>query len=460
MSGRDPSGSQRYTRLLETVRRLTRREATGNLERLLQRSRAEDLAAIFPSLLQWQRQILLKTLLSDAPRAAEVLAQLGPMEAGPLLAEMDAGQASVLVGEMRADDSADLLAALPEALAQDILRRLRPSDQEEVQELMQYRPTTAGGIMSTDYFALDRERTANEAIIALQQSPDAEMVFYVYCVSDEDRLVGVLSLRDLLRVPGNTPLHRVMSTDVITVRSDMDQEEVARVVERYDLLAVPVVDELGRLQGIVTVDDVIDVLREEANEDILKMAGASGMADAPGTSRIGASLRGRLPSLVASLTGGVASALVVIAFRTSMEKAVLLAAFIPVMLILGGNSGTQAAAVVARGMAADSGDPRQPWRLILREMQIGLPLALLAALLLAGTAMGLSRGSGSLGFIVGLSMSLVMGLSGVVGGLAPSVARRLSLDPAIATGPGLTTVLHLLALLVYLLVARLLLGGV
>ncbi|MCK6531158.1 magnesium transporter [Myxococcota bacterium] len=454
MAVRETAGNLRQLRLLDAMRRLIRREATENLERLLVRTRAEDVAAVVPSMSAFERQVLVRALLPEPPRAAEVLAQIGPSVAAPLVTDLERDRAARVLDEMRADDSADLLAALEEEIAHEILRLMHPAEQRDVRELMQYRPTTAGGIMSTDFLAVEESQTAQDTIAALQRSPDAEMVFYVYAVNETGRLVGVLSLRDLLRVPPSTPVGQIMNPDVISVRPDVHQGEVARVVERYDLLAVPVVDEYGRLVGIVTVDDVIDVLREEANEDIMKMAGARAGDDDPESGPTWRSLRARAPWLGISLVGGLLAAVAIAGYRTRIEQIALLAAFVPVVLGIGGSVGTQSAAVVMRGMESSAGDVRGTWRLVLRELRIALPLLGAAGAVVGLAAHGIS-GHGELGIAVGISLAAVMLVCVVLGAAAPVVLRRFHVDPALASSPAMVTLLHLVSVLIYLAV-----GGV
>ncbi len=335
--------------LVESIKRLIRRNAIGHLRKIVNRTHAADLSVAFRSLSLSQQRTLFD-LIDDTEDKGLLLSQLEEDTFVNLVTGMDLDVVAGIFEDMPNDDVADLLALLPQETSDALLQKMEREGSEEVEELLQYEEDTAGGIMVPDFIALKEDATAKEAIEALQtEFADVEMPFYLYVLDEYGKLVGVISLRQLVVVPPARPLKEFMTTDVFSVSTSMDQEEVAKIVARYDILAVPVVDESHRLVGIVTVDDVIDIFREEATEDILKMAGAG--EEFVETKSVMRSTRIRLPWLFASCVGGIVALFVVGYFEESLRKLAYLAAFIPVIMGMGGNIGTQSSTIVVRGLA-------------------------------------------------------------------------------------------------------------
>jgi magnesium transporter len=355
---------------------------------------------------------------------------------------------------MASDDQADILADLEPEQAERVMQVLGQDDKEELETLLAYGDDTAGGIMIPEFLALPAELTAEEALIALREkSSDVEMANYVYVTGgpsttgEAGELLGVLSLRKLILAPPHRRIRDIMETDVICVTPDMDQEAVARIVSDYGLLAVPVVDADHRLLGLVTVDDVIEVLEEEAQEDMLKMAGAGApvLEDAGFFKHV----TNRFPWLLASCAGGLMSAVVMGAFGEVLAGHHFFALFLPIILGMSGNVGTQSATVTVRGLALGQiGVGERIIGVLRRELAIGLSLGLLYALLVgvAGAAMGDRPLDG---LAIGLSMAIGMTIAATVGSAVPLLLARLGADPAVATGPFVTTALDLIGVLVY-----------
>jgi magnesium transporter len=283
------------------------------------------------------------------------------------------------------------------------------------------------------------------------------MVFYVYVVDEEGHLVGVLSLRQLVTAHDETPLSKLMITDIVKVSISTDKEEAARMVSRYDLLAIPVVDQSDTPVGIITVDDVIDVLRDEATEDILKMAGTS--EDEVSSFSVARSARIRLPWLFASWIGGVLAIKIIDNFEGHFSQHIALfatlAAFIPIIMGMGGNIGTQSLSITLRGLATGRIDPKHLWRVVLKEIRVGLILGLAYGALLAGVGWALNQDL-NLGLVVGFAMCANMTLAAVVGTFLPLIAVKLKIDPAVASGPFVTTSIDILGVTFYFITASLL----
>ncbi|QIA27930.1 magnesium transporter [Thermaerobacter sp. PB12/4term] len=383
-------------------------------------------------------------------QAALVVEELPAPVQSEILAVLDRQRAGAVLEEMSSDEVADLLGELPPQRAVDLLRLLRDREAADVRSLLAYLDDTAGGLMTTEFVALQDDLTAAEAIDALRRlAPDAETIYYVYVVDREERLQGVLSLRELIVAPPDTPIRRIMRTRVVTVPPDMDQEEVARVVAKYDLLAVPVVDAEGRILGIVTVDDVVDVLEEEASEDIYRLT-ATPEGAAAGTSWLRARLR--LPWLVGLLLGELVVAKVIQGFEGTLERVAELAYFIPLLAATAGNVGTQSLATAVRGLATGEIARGEALRVLGRELQVGLLLALVLALTSTGLVYAV-LGNGAVAVTVGTAMGLNTLVAAAIGVVVPLALHGLRVDPAVASGPFVTTTLDVVGTLVYFLTA-------
>ena len=342
---------------------------------------------------------------------------------------------------------------LDEQYASSVIDLLQADKQEELEEMMAYPEDSAGILMYTDVFTLHEETKARDAINALQDQEDAEMVFYLYTLDDEARLTGVISLRDLVTTPGDTKLKDIMSKQIHVVRPETDQEEVARIVSQYNFLAVPVVDPDDRLLGIVTVDDVVDIIREEATEDFLQMVGAGKDREILLKSSW-ENARMRLPWLFASWVGGIMAAFIIGIFDNVLQSTIALAAFIPVIMGMGGNIGTQSSTIIVRGLATGRVSIENSMRILFKEIRVGLMLGILYGLLLGVFALfKFLDVSPMLGVVVGVSICISMIIAATIGSLVPLILNRFETDPAIATGPFVTTSIDILGVACYFLIA-------
>jgi len=428
---------RRIDLILESVRRLLRMGATPNLLNLLQKQHPADLAQIFADLPEKERHATFNVLVErNGKLAMEALSELGPEKGAELLALRSAEDIARLAQEVPSDDAAALIDHLPEELSAVVLDLIRPKPGGGVSELLEYEEQTAGRLMNPNVFALSEDLTAGEAITALQSARDVEMVFYLYVVDERRHLVGVVSLRRLLLVPPDTPLKRIMTADVESARVDTDQEEVARQVASYNLLAIPVVDAENKLVGVITVDDVIDVIKDEATEDIYLLAGVSkddGVLTPPAES-----LRRRLPWLVVNLGTAFIAASVVAIFQGTIQRAVALATFMPIVAGMGGNAATQTLAVVVRGLALGELTWANARQALFKEGLVGLGNGVVNGLI-GGTVVGVFTHDWMLGLILALAMIINMFVAATAGTLIPLGLRAAKVDPALASSVFITT---------------------
>jgi magnesium transporter len=424
--------------VLDSVKRLLRMGATANLVNLLQKQYPADLAQLFAELPEKDRASAFSLLAERNSRLAmEALSELGPEVAGALLSDRSAEEIVKLTQELPSDDAAALIDHLPEELSAAVLELMQKKPASaDVGELLDYPEKTAGRIMNPKVFALSEDMTAAEAIAALQASRDVEMVFYLYVIDSRRHLVGVISLRRLLLVPPETPLKRIMTTDLISVRVDINQEEVARLVASYNLLAIPVVDEENKLVGIITVDDVIDVIKDEATEDVYRLAGVA--SDDRVFTTPTESLRKRLPWLVVNLATAFLAASVVKVFEGTIGVVTSLAVFMPVVAGMGGNAATQTLAVIVRGIALGELTWSNSRKALLKEAIVGLGNGV-ACGLVGAALVWLMQGNPWLGLILGLAMIINMFVAATAGTLIPLSLRAMKVDPALASSVFITT---------------------
>ncbi len=442
------AAQRRIDLVLDSVKRLLRIGATANLLNLLQKQHPADLAQIFSELQDKERHAAFSLLAERNGRLAmEAISELGPEAGAALLATRSAEEIAKLAQEIPSDDAAALIDYLPEELSTAVLDLMRPKESGVVENLLEYDEQTAGRIMNPHVFALSEDMTVGESITELQNNRDVEMVFYLYVVDDRKHLVGVVSLRRLLLVSPETPLKRIMTADLISARVDMDQEEVARQVAAYNLLAIPVVDEENKLVGIITVDDVIDVIKDEATEDIYRLAGVAG--DEHSFTPAGESLRKRLPWLGINLATAFLATGVVALFEGTIEQIAAVAIFMPIVAGMGGNAATQTLTVVVRGIALGELSWGNSRKSLMKEAAVGLgngiALGVVAALIVWAM-----RGNPVLGMVLGAAMIVNMFVAATAGTLIPLGLRAANVDPALASSVFITTLTDVFGFFAYL----------
>ncbi len=403
--------------------------------------------------LDLEQKVELISKLSE-PDASEIFQELEDFEQAEILKELDQEKAKSLLSSMPSDDAADLIGELSPEEANQMMQIIDEEELLDFGDLLKYPEESAGGIMTTEFISLPDDIPVEEAIARLREiAPEAETIYYVYVVDDEGRLIGVLSLRDLIAAAEGTILKNIMRRNIISVNAELDQEEVARVVSKYDLLALPVVDEQDHLLGIITFDDIIDVMEQEATEDIYHMAGAKEVVGMELTKApVGKVVRLRLPWLFVTMFGGVLSGSVISVYENTLEAIVVLAAFIPVIMGMGGNVGTQSSTIFVRGLATGEIEQSEVWNYFFREIRVGLTMGIFCGLLMSVIAL-IWQGNIYLGLVVGISMLITISFATLIGTLVPIVLNKLNIDPAITAGPFVTTIKDFTGLLIYFLVA-------
>jgi magnesium transporter len=374
-----------------------------------------------------------------------------------------------LVSQMSADDRVDLFHRLPESARTQLLPALAHAEREDIRRLAAYAPGTAGAVMTSDYATLSPEMTAGSAIEHLRRiAPDTETIYVAYIVDAERRLVGHVSLRSLILAPPERIVADLMTEETIFVRVDEDQEEVARRISSYDLLAIPVVDGEMRLVGIVTYDDALDILRQEQQEDVEKFAAITGTHAVGTYLRTPATthFRNRVLWVVGLAAAGLLSGMVIHSYEGVLEKLLLLALYMPMVADTGGNTGSQSATIIVRALALGEVRPRDALRVLYKELQISLLLAALLGLLAYGKVLLLSAGAEipvglslpKIGVAIALALAAQVVTATLVGAVLPLAAATFKHDPAVVSAPALTTVVDITGLLIYFSVARLILG--
>ena len=433
-------------KLLEEVKEHIEQENPQALTKLLDEIRAADVADLIEHLKPDERLFIFKLLEPEG--AGEVLVEIEPPVQEGILKELDSQEISEIVQELDSDDAADVVGDLPAELAREVIESVDDNVSEELEKLLPFPEDTAGGIMGLEFVAVKADVTLQDAIETIREKKEeVENLYYLWVIDDFERLVGVISLKDLLLEPPSRKVHEIMNTEVISVNTLSDQEEVIYLVKKYDLVSIPVVDEQHRLRGRITHDDIIDVIEEEVDEDISLMAGviAEEIAE-ESTLKIS---KARLPWLIMGLFGGILAALVINHFESSLQKIIALSFFFPVIMAMGGNTGTQAATVVVRGLATGDVSLVNAGKRLWREMRVALINGLICGAIL-GLIVGLWLSDSGLGLIVALALILIVVISGFIGAAVPLALKRLNIDPALGTGPFVTTSNDILSLFIYL----------
>lgn len=414
----------------------------------------QDQLDIYLSMIQKQR-VKIYEFLSPA-EYAEIFEEMELADQKIFIEELNKHYAQDVISHMSTDDAVDFLAEIQEAKAFTIIEGLEEEDAKDIKELLSYEEDTAGSIMTKDVINLHASSTIRDVIKLLRlKGPNAETIYYLYVVNEKEELVGVVSLRDLITSEPDSLVETIMSSRVVSVKTNEDQEVVAILFKKYDFLAVPVTTEHNKLVGIITVDDILDVMEEEASEDLDEFAASRGATDltiSPFTAA-----KKRAPWIILLMFFGMISANIIAQFEETLEAVVLLAGFIPLIMGSAGNAGTQSLAVAVRSLALGTLEKKSLGKMILREFSTGILLGLTCALVVL-IIIPFLHGSYLLAFIVGLSIFLSLSMATVIGTIVPLIINKLKLDPAIASGPFITTVNDIVGLMIYFSVATALLA--
>lgn len=393
---------------------------------------------------------MLSAILSklDSETAADVVIHLGESTLEDVLDVLGPPEIADLATELSSDDAADIVGALDHGKRAQVLSQLDSDERREVEELLKYRDESAGGIMASELVFANEGASVDNAVELVRAAADeVEEIHNIYVIDPNRRLTGVVPIRELVLAKHGTRIADIMDRDVVSVSTDMDQEDVAEVFRKYDLVAVPVVDTAGRLIGRITVDDIIDVIHEEADEDISLMAGTREEElyedSALRVSRI------RLPWLIIGALGGLGSATVMSFFKLSLEKVLALAFFVPVITAMGGNVGLQTSTIIVRSMRSERGLSGETGARLLREWRIALTNAVVLGVSIY-VIVGVWLSDWRLATLVGGSLAMVILVAATLGTVMPFALRSAGADPAVAQGPFVTTLNDVIGILVYL----------
>ncbi|HMQ53669.1 MAG TPA: magnesium transporter [Anaerolineae bacterium] len=421
---------------------------------LIEALRPADQADVFSDLTELEQATLLPQL--NPADAADIIEELYDEDAAELAVQLPLKTLVKIVNEMEPDEAADLLDDLNPLQAAAVMAQIRSA--HKIQSLIQYDDDTAGGLMTTEYIALQRRMTAGQAIEAIRTwHPDEETIYYMFVTDRLKRLVGVINLRQLIVAHPSTPIMEIMETDVVSVQTDTDQEACAELMQRYDLLALPVIDEYRHLLGVITIDDLVDVIEAEASEDIQRLSGAEPLDRAYLDTGVFTMTRKRIGWLLmlfltATLTGWVMDT-----FQNELQTVVALAIFIPMLIGTGGNAGSQTTATIIRALAVGDIDLRDVWRVWLHEVSVGSVIGIGMALVAFGLAF-VWVGNTQLALTVAVSILAIVLWATGAGSLLPLLATKLGIDPTVVSGPVMSTLVDATGLFIYFNIARFILG--
>jgi magnesium transporter len=389
---------------------------------------------------------------------AAILEELPPVEAARILRSLSANEAGQLLGEMDPDDAADVVELLPERAVAEILVRMKPDDAAEIRQLSGYDPDTAGGIMTPEYVAVSKDATSAQAIAAIRRLVDeAETVNYVYVVDDERHLLGVLSLYRLLLSPDDTPVEKLMAPSTVRVRASADQETAARLLTDRNLLAIPVVDDDDHLVGIITEDDIADVIEAEATEDIERLGGSQPLNLPYRLASVPLLVRKRVGWLMILFIAQGYTGTVLKNFEGELAAVVALSFFIPLLIGTGGNVGSQTVTLVVRAMALGEVAMRDISWLVFKELRVGLVMGLVMGVAAVAQAYILGVSS-EIATAVSISVIAICVWAATVAAALPLILRRAGVDPAVVSAPLISTLVDGTGLIIYFEIARFVLG--
>ena len=453
--------------LIPELRELLAANDIESIRKFCQQAHPGTVAELFAGLEDSEIWRILHML--DVPLRAEIFSHFELDKQVELVSGENRRDMANLLEEMPPDDRADLVHKLDDKLREEILPLVARAEREDIRKLVAYEEGTAGAVMSTDYAVLRPGIGISEAIEQLRlQAPGKETIYYIYVVDEERKLVGFISLKDLIMAEPRQQVKDLMHPDVIKANVNDDQETVARLIEKYDLIAIPIIDDNGAIVGIVTHDDALDIIRQEQTEDMEKLMGIVGRHE------IGDYLKtsswshfARRAYWIVGLSGlGLISGVIIHSFEAVLMNMLILALYMPMVADTGGNTGSQSATVVVRALALGQLRPKDFLKVVSKELKVSLLLAMVLGLLSFGKVVFLSHGSEiPPGYsLAGIATAIAVGLglqvitATLIGAMLPLIAARLRQDPAIVASPALTTIVDITGLVIYFTTAKLLLG--
>ncbi|MGD9678511.1 MAG: magnesium transporter [Vulcanibacillus sp.] len=433
------------SQILLTIIKHLKEMKKNDFRNLIDELQPYDIAKIYSDLPEKHRQKFL--LFLEPQQIADLIQELDSKYQHEILMRLGIEKSSSIMDLMDNDDLADLLSQLSVEKLKEYLTAMESEESLTVQNLMKYPPDTAGGLMTNRFIWIRSSYSVREAVEKFKAFAQfAETIYYLYVLNENKELVGVVSFRDLLISEANDKIEDIMFTRVISVTVDMDQEEVANTIQKYDFIAIPVVDDNNVIVGIITVDDVIDIVIQEANEDIQKLSAGGKDIDFDTKAHIAAFRR--LPWLIFLLLIGLLSANIISNFEYTLDTVVALSFFMTMITGMTGNTGTQSLAVVVRGLASKDITKDRIYKLIFRELGVGLIIGITNGILIAVIAY-IWQGSPMLGIVVGVSLFFSLIIGTLAGTIIPLILYYFKIDPAIASGPLITTLNDIFSLTVY-----------
>ncbi len=441
---------------IEHLESLIEEKNTKEVEALLSERHPADIAEMMEDLSSEEAKFIF--LLLDGETASDVLVEIPENDRRRFLRVLPPEIiASKFLEFMDSDDAADVMADLDEGRKIEVLNEIEDFEQAgDIVDLLEYEEDTAGGIMAKELVKVNENWTVATCLQEIsKQAQEVDEIYYIYVIDDAEKLKGVLSLKKLIITNTNTKISNIYNPDIKMVNTSVRQEEIAEIMDKYDLVAIPVVDEIGRLKGRITFDDVIDLIREEAEKDYQMVSGLTGDVE-PGD-KIWEILRARLPWLLIGLIGGILGAVVLGSHEQTLAKVTELAFFIPLIAAMAGNVGVQSSSIVVQSIASGVKDLETTSRKLFKEVSIALVTAAIFAILIFAYN-AIRQGDMNLTFTVSLSLFIVILFASLFGTVIPLVLNRFKIDPALATGPFITTMNDIVGLLIYLLIGKMFFG--
>jgi magnesium transporter len=439
--------------LMQDIEDLVRSRSDYLLLNIIQDLYPADIAHLMDRMDREENEYLFGLIANDVAR--EILLELDDAHREHLLQTLPADRLYELVEGMDSDDAADVVGLLSADRAEKVLETLGVKESSQVEELLRYGASTAGGLMAKEMAVVHEKDTVKKAIRTVRQlARDQKNVYSVYVIDDRGVLVGSVALQDLLLYAPNKRVNKLMTADVLSVTTDIDQEEVAQIFKKYDIVSLPVTDTAGRLLGRITVDDIVDVLEEEHEEDVAKMVGSDAEElERRSPARIAWM---RLPWVMITLLIEMGAGIIIHQFDATLSKVILLASFMPIISAISGNTGLQSAAIVVRGIATGHVDLGRWWVPVARQLQTSVIIGGVCGAFI-GVVGGIWHGHATFGLVVGVSMFISVNISGFVGTVTPMMSKRLGFDPAITAGPFETAFQDVVGISIFLSLATLLL---